>query len=232
MNLYVSHSARCLAASSLLWASAASGDIISPDGTLYTITDQTPPINANYAADNLFDQALEIGDDPGNGDDEGRSWGTLSSDGANGTIGDGIGRSDVVAFELDQVYLIDALIYAQRQFNDDPDRDKNASVSIWASETTAFTTADPGTAADIVDLVLDVTDDTFLFYALPTTISGRYFRLEFEDSPTNMRFDEFGNPIPSADSTGGSELRFNNAPEPGSLALLGLGAMAMIRRRR
>ncbi|MFI4861427.1 MAG: PEP-CTERM sorting domain-containing protein [Phycisphaerales bacterium JB063] len=232
MNPYASRTLLCATVGSLALTMSATGDIISPDGSLYTITDQTPPINSNYTADNLFDQILEIGDNPGDGDDEGRSWGTLSSDGANGTVGDGIGRSDVVVFELDQVYTIDALIYAQRQFNDDPDRDKNISVSIWASETTPFTIADPGTAADIVDLLLDVTDDTFLFYALPTEITGRYFRLQFEDSPTNMRFDEFGNPIPSADSTGGSELRFNNAPEPGSLALLGLGGLAVLRRRR
>ncbi|MGJ8725952.1 MAG: hypothetical protein ACSHYB_15465 [Roseibacillus sp.] len=154
--------------------------IISPTGTLYTNVQANSSVNGNYTPDNLFDQTLAVGDDPGNGSDSGRSW--------------AIGSTSVgtVSFQLDRVYDVGALIYAQRQFNDSDQNDKADTVEIWSSDSAPIT-AEPARSAD-ASLTLNVNvTDTFLSYPFSAPISGRYFFLKFATSGFGL--------------IGGSELR-------------------------
>ena len=203
-----------------IFAPTASAAIVS--SSLYSSLSGSPS-GANLDVANLFNQPLfddaaNIGADTGSGDDAGRSYGTDPA----------VGNA-VVEFQLDQVYALDTLYYAQRQFNENQNRDKNQSVSIWASATNPFSLAAPGTAADIVDLVLNSTtaNDEFLAYALGSTITGQFFRLEFVDAPNGGNID----------ATGGAELRLGGVavavPEPSSFAtLLVAGTIACGKRRR
>ncbi|YCM43221.1 discoidin domain-containing protein [Verrucomicrobiaceae bacterium 227] len=194
------------------FSSSLNAAIISTDGSLYTGITVNSEYSAAYTADNLFDQTLSIGDNPGTGDDSNRAWSVVADQG-----------NAIIEFELDAVYTIDALIYSQRQFNSNDTRDKSESVSIWASSTTPFTTGTPTVAADIVNLSLNTNvTDTFTSYSLPSNLTGRYFRLEFEALAS------------SEDSyIGGTELRFNAVPEPGSALLLSVaGVLGLLRRRR
>ncbi|BDS07106.1 hypothetical protein NT6N_21460 [Oceaniferula spumae] len=195
-------------------ATTANAAIISQDGSLYTSITGSPGFNANLEVSNLFNQNYTVGFNPGVGD-AGGAWAA-----ANGTAPDG----PRLEFELDQVYIITDLVYGQRQFASQ-DRDKNQTARIWASSTTAFTLATPAGAPDAtVNLNFTTAGPAFTNYALSSAITGRYFYIEFDEAPNG------GN----NDPTGGNELRFQGdaVPEPSSAALLGLGGLALIMRRR
>lgn len=166
--------------------------LISQDGSRYTNISANSEFSSSFRAANLFDQNLNIGDDPGSGSDANRSWAVRSTS-----------FTAVIAFELDQVYDISALVYAQRQFNQNS-TDKMGAVRIWASETTPFTTANPGTPATVpyFDLFTNIFD-SFVSYDLEQNIRGRYFRMEFQQAHGS-----------SLDAPGGSELRFRGSPAP------------------
>ncbi|BDS06567.1 hypothetical protein NT6N_16070 [Oceaniferula spumae] len=191
----------------------ATAAIISQDGSLYTSVSGSPgAAGGDFGADNLFDQNLNIGDDPGSDADSGRSWA------ANAT-------NPVVEFELDQVYIITDLVYGQRQFGNNQDRDKHTTANIWASETTAFTLTPPAGPADAsIALNFTTAGDTFTNYNLSAPITGRYFYIQFIEAPNS------GN----TDPTGGSELRFQGdaVPEPSSALLASLSGLLLLRRRR
>ncbi|BDS07179.1 hypothetical protein NT6N_22190 [Oceaniferula spumae] len=195
-------------------ATANATIIISPDGSLYTSVTGSPGVNPNFTVDKLFDQTIAIGGDPGSGADEGRSWAA-----ANGTAPNG----PRLEFELDKSYTITNLVYAQRQFNTNQNRDKNTTARIWASTTTPFTSLNTpaGPADATVSLNFTTASDIFTDYKLATPIDGRYFYIEFDEAPNS------GN----NDVTGGAELRLA-VPEPSSTALLGLGGLALLIRRR
>ncbi|MDP0491393.1 MAG: discoidin domain-containing protein [Verrucomicrobiota bacterium JB023] len=160
-----------LATTFALLSPSLTARIISPDGSAYTSISANYELRSGYEAENLFDQYLLAGQDAGDGNDAGRAW-----------AGNETSPSAVIEFELDAVHDVDAIVYAQRQYLSYVENDKFAAVDIWASETTAFSsTTAPSQAAQVTNLSLrtDLTDK-FQLYRLPTTIRGKYFRLEFK----------------------------------------------------
>ncbi|MDP0491729.1 MAG: hypothetical protein Q7Q71_11830 [Verrucomicrobiota bacterium JB023] len=151
------------------------GRIISPDGSAYTNVTANSVLRSEYDVENLFDQYLTVNQDPGSGNDSGRAWAT------NASV-----STPIVSFELDAVYDVDALAYAQRQYLDYNENDKCTSVNIWVSETTPFSSASaPATTPQVSNLLLqtDVTD-LFKLYRFPSSVRGRYFLLEFNRGPS------------------------------------------------
>lgn len=62
-------------------------------------------------------------------------------------------------------------------------------------------------------------------FSLGSVVNARYVRITVDDNA----FDGSGN---GGDRVGFTEFQFNNVPEPSSVALLGLGGLALILRRR
>jgi hypothetical protein len=122
-----------------------------------------------------------------------------------------------IAFQVDQSYPVAAIYWSQRVGSGTGDNME--SLSIWSSDTTPFTTADPGTPApNVVSLTLNSGNPVWLRYMLSTPVTGRYFLLHAQKSPP------FGNP-------GGSEFRLAvttppplSATKPGLLPILNWSA--------
>lgn len=98
-----------------------------------------------------------------------------------------------ISFQVDQSYPVPAIYWSQRVGSGTGDNMQ--SLSIWASDTTAFTTNDPGRAPDAsISLTPNSGNPVWLRYMLPAPITGRYFLLHLQKTPNS------GNP-------GGSEFR-------------------------
>lgn len=104
------------------------------------------------------------------------------------------GGTSFVAFDMDKVYSgIGSIFYAQRQ-GANATMDKINQISLWASSTTPFTAADPGTAPDSVIPITNTTGGLWLEYLMTNTVAGQYFLLKLEQTVAS------GNP-------GGNEFR-------------------------
>ncbi|MDQ8192642.1 hypothetical protein QEH58_20270 [Roseibacillus persicicus] len=166
--------------------------VISPDGSLYSNVQASSILNANYTADNLFDQELAIGASATNGSDSGLAWAIADSDGEEGSV----------SFELDQVYQIDSLLYAQRQFSFYNFNDKARTLEIWSSRNAPIT-EQPDRSADQTLTLDEASTDFYLEYTLNSPIAGRYFFLRFTNPSASGHF-------------GGAELRLAGFPTTGS----------------
>jgi hypothetical protein len=170
-----------LLASLLLACNAEALDMIGPAPEIYTAVSDSSHFNSSYTAANLF-----------NFDLTGVALGTTLSDG-NEFAKSGVGTS-FVAFQVDQVYTnVGSIFYAQRS-GSNPNVDKISKMSVWASQTNAFTAADPGTPPDSVVSITNTAGGVLTEYLLTNTIAGRYFVLKLEQAANG------GNP-------GGKELR-------------------------
>lgn len=167
-------------ASVFLAAHASALDVIDPDGLNYTGVSDNSEYNSSYTAANLFDQ-----------DVTGVTTGTILS--GNEYADNGVPES-FVAFQLDTVYTnVGSIFYAQRS-GSNPALDKVGMISIWASPTTPFTAADPGTPPNSVIAITNATGGQWTEYLMTNTVSGQYFLLKFQQTSVG------GNP-------GGMELR-------------------------
>ncbi len=155
-------------------------DVINPAGGNYTSISDSSHYNDSYSSANLF-----------NNDMTGVALGTIISGDEYATASQ---SSSFVAFQLDAIYTnVASLFYAQRN-GYYADQDKMGIISIWASTTTPFTAADPGTPPDSVIAITNSTGAQWTEYLMTNTIAGQYFLLKLQQTIVG------GNP-------GGSELR-------------------------
>jgi hypothetical protein len=188
--------------------------IISPDGTAYSSYTASSELNGSYTVDNLFDQNPTVGQE-------------ISTGGSDAGFAYG-GAVDVtplyVEFQLDSIYVVQSLFYAQRDFNNghNPGFDKIGTIDLWASTTTPFTASDPSTTPDATVSITNLTDDTYLEYQLSAPVTGQYFLIRLTAASGQ-----------GASVFGGTEFRLGGAiPEPSSAALLIATAAAGLAWRR
>jgi len=155
-------------------------DVIDPTGVNYTGISDNSSYNSSYTSANLFAQ-----------DVTGVALGTILS--GNEYARNGVGDC-YVAFQLDTAYTnVGSVFYAQRA-GDNPALDKIGLLSIWASATTPFTAADPGTVPASVVAVTNTTGGEWCEYILTNLVSGQYFLVKLQQTSVG------GNP-------GGKQLR-------------------------
>src|SRR6267142_1416002 len=100
-----------------------------------------------------------------------------------------------VAFQLDQVYTLQALFYAQR-VGGSASLDKISQMNIWASQTSPFNPLAPPTNAPAASVPITVSSSgIWSRYLLNAPLIGRYFLAQMQQNPTTGR------------NIGGSELR-------------------------
>ncbi len=109
--------------------------------------------------------------------------------------------------------------YSQR-LGDDPAADKVGTIEFWFSDTD-FSGVFPVSPADVVVTITNTSDSVFTNYEFGGTFSGRYVAARFFSAPS----------APPTHNPGGSEMRLT-IPEPGSMALLAIGGLTLLRRRR
>ncbi|HYG24224.1 MAG TPA: LamG-like jellyroll fold domain-containing protein [Verrucomicrobiae bacterium] len=163
-------------------------DVIDPTGAIYTNVTNSSQFAAAWGATNLFTHnmsAISVGQSFG-----GPEWAKSGS------------GSAYVAFEVDQVYSVGSVYWAQR--NGASTGDNMQRMSIWTSETTPFTAANPGTPPDnVINLQPNVGASVWREYILTNIVDGRYFLLFLEQTAGNIT----GNP-------GGNEMRLGLNPPP------------------
>ncbi len=143
-------------------------DVIDPTGTDYSAISDSSHYNDSFTAANLFDQ-----------DVTGVAVGTILSGSDFAKSGSG---NSYVAFQLNTLYTnVGSIFYAQRD-GYDPSQDKVGIISIWASATTPFSAADPGTPPDSVIATTNITGGQWWEYLMTNTISGQYFLLELQQT--------------------------------------------------
>ncbi len=190
---------------------ARAAPIISPDGSAYTSFTASSELNANYTVDNLFDQNPTVG----------AQVDTSGASDAGVAYGGAVNVSPLyVEFQLDSVYLVQSLYYAQRDFqnNHNAGFDKIGTIDLWASTTTPFTAGNPGSSPDATASITNLSDDTYLEYSLSTPVTGQYFLIRLTAAPAQ-----------GASVFGGTEFRLGGAavPEPSSfLLIISAGAIA------
>lgn len=176
---------------------------INPAGNLYTdISASSEYPDPNYVGTNMFDSDLTgvaLGAHL-----TGKDW-----------ADDGPGTSYAPAyltFSLDQSYQVDALLYAQRNNRPGEAIDKITSLSIWASTTTPFAAADPGTSPDATVAVPDMDAGVLHPYALPASVTGRYFLIQVSQDPVVNSSNFGGNEFRLARYAVSQVLTFSNSP--------------------
>jgi hypothetical protein len=112
-----------------------------------------------------------------------------------------------LAFQVDQVYTVSALLYAQRNSQPGEAVDKVTSINLWASPTTPFTAADPGTPPASTVLIPDEDAAVLHAYLLTNEVSGQYFLLGMVQ-----------NPVVEYSNIGGNEFRLATLVTPVPLA--------------
>lgn len=169
----------------LIATKAAALDVIDPTGAAYVNVSESSRFAAGWGATNLFTYDV-TGMVPGD------VLGTTGEYAKNG------GGTAYVAFEVGAVYDVGSVFYAQRFGSTTGDNMQR--MSVWASTTTPFTTADPGMPpATVFALLPNTGAPKWEDYILTNTINGRYFLLKLEQTTVT------GNP-------GGNELRLGLAP--------------------
>ncbi len=161
-------------------------DVIDPTGVVYTNVLASSQFSSGFAASNLFTSnmtGIAVGQVFG-----GAEW---------AKAGPG---SAYVAFQVDQVYNVGSVYWAQR--NGSTTGDNMQQMSIWASDDTPFTATNPGVApADVIALQANVGASVWREYMLTNLIHGKYFLMYLEQTPGNIT----GNP-------GGNEMRLGLNP--------------------
>ncbi len=175
---------------------------IGPSGAIYTNISWSSEYDADYSGTNMFDSDLT-----------GVSIGTHLT--GNDWADDGYNTAfppAYLAFQVDQSYTVSAVLYAQR--NDQPGQtiDKITSLSVWASATTPFAAADPGTTPDAVVSIPDVDAGVLHAYVLPATVTGQYFVIEAAQNPTVYGSNIGGNEFRLATLVTPGRLTFTNSP--------------------
>ncbi len=163
---------------------------INPKGNLYTDISDSGHFNSSFVGANMFEHDMtDI------------SVGTFLSFDATEFARAGGGPS-YVAFQLDQVYTnILSIFYANRNAGGD----WVTSISIWASDTTPFTAADPLTDPTSTTAVTNAPMGVYWNeYFLTNTFGGRYFLLKLDQTTPS------GNP-------GGREFRLGGLISPDNL---------------
>lgn len=170
---------------------------IDPSGRLYTgILPSSEYPDPNYVGTNMFDTDLT-----------GVSLGSALP--GNDWADDGVGSSlapAYLAFQVNQVYPVNAVFYAQRNGNPGNPVDKITSLSLWGSQTTPFTSSDPGTTPDAAISIPETDAGILHRYLLPSTVTGKYFLIKVEQNPTVMY-----------SNIGGNEFRLGAFVTPGLL---------------
>ncbi len=188
--------------------------IISPDGSAYSSYTASSELNPNYTVDNLFDQNPTVGQEI-----------SLSGSDAGFAYGGAVDLSPLyVEFQLDNIYTVQSLFYAQRDFNNNHDatHDKIGTIDLWASKTTAFSASDPGFAPNATVSITNLSDDKYLEYLLSAPVDGKFFLIRLTAVP-NQGGSVFG----------GTEFRLGGVvPEPSTALLLVFAAVAGLGFRR
>ncbi|HEV2692549.1 MAG TPA: immunoglobulin domain-containing protein, partial [Verrucomicrobiae bacterium] len=163
-------------------------------GAIYTnVSASSSYPDPNYVSANLFDSNLA-----------GVALGTHLS--GKDWADDGYGTSFApayVAFQVDQSYAVDAILYAQRNSQSGQTIDKITGIRLWASTTTPFSLNDPGTTPDAVISIPDTDAAILHAYLLPATVTGQYFLIEVDQ-----------NPIVTGSNFGGNEFRLGTLVTP------------------
>jgi hypothetical protein len=163
-------------------------DVIDPTGTAYINVTNSSQFAAAWGASNLFSQDVSfftIGQTFG-----GVEWAKAGS------------GSAYVAFEVDQIYSVGSIFWAQR--NGSTTGDNMQLMSIWASDSTPFTAGDPGVPPqNVIPLQANVGASVWREYTVTNIMSGRYFLMFLQQTPGNIT----GNP-------GGNEMRLGLNPPP------------------
>jgi hypothetical protein len=152
---------------------------VGPSGALYTGISASSEYDPGYVGMNMFDTdvtGVSLGTHL-----TGNDWAVVGTD------------PQYLAFQVDQSYPVDAIFYAQRN-GFFADFDKITQISIWASQTTPFAAADPGTTPDAVISISDANSAIWDRYLLPATVNGRYFVIRIEQNPVaggNIGGNEF-----------------------------------------
>jgi hypothetical protein len=172
---------------------------IDATGLLYSgISASSEYPDPNYAGTNMFD--TDLTGIPVGTVLSGKDW---ADDGASAALGPAY-----LAFQMDQVYSVQALFYAQRAGNSGFPVDKITMLSIWANPTNPFAASDPGTTPDAVISVPEIDAAVLHRYILPATISGKYFLIKVEQNPNVAN-----------SNIGGNEFRLGAFVTPSTLAL-------------
>jgi hypothetical protein len=175
---------------------------IGPSGTIYTgVSASSVYPSAGYSGTNMFDSDLT-----------GVPIGTHLT--GNDWADDGYGTAFApayLAFQLDQSYPVSAILYAQRNDAGGETIDKATSISVWASQTTPFSAADPGTTPDSV-AIPEVDAGILHAYVLPTTVTGQYFVIEVDQDPIVYGSNIGGNEFRLASLVPTVPLAFSNSP--------------------
>lgn len=135
---------------------------------------------------------------------------TYSKSGGEAYAGSGTGPHDVW-MDFSSSISTDGFAYAARSAQG------ISSIEFFFRDSASYNGVDLGTLTADVTVSSIVDDDVLNGYALGATYSGQYVGMRVNGSN--------GNP-------GGNEFRFTAVPEPSSLALLGLGGLCVLRRRR
>jgi hypothetical protein len=196
-----------LSIASLSLAFAASGSAaltLLADPISHTASSQ---INAGeFNAGNLYDGTVTLAD-----------LGTTANQGGQ-YAGSGVGPHYMV-YNMGSTIDLGGIVYAQRA-GANSSTDKVTSIDFWLQNSNPGTvTSDPGAAIDHTLTVTNTANNNLTEYDFGSTVaSGQYVIMKMTGNG--------GNP-------GGSELVLGTfVPEPSTTALLGLGGLALILRRR
>jgi hypothetical protein len=176
---------------------------IGASGSIYTGVSASSTYNdPNYVATNMFDSDLT-----------GISLGTKLTGKDWADDGPGTAYAPAfLAFQVDQVYSVPAILYAQRNSQPGEAIDKITALSLWASATTAFAAADPGTPPDSTVIVPDVDAAVLHAYSLTNAVSGEYFLIEVMQNPTVQYSNIGGNEFRLATFVTPVPLAYSNSP--------------------
>jgi len=168
----------------LATASTHAAPVIGPTGANYTGVSANSSFNDSYGPNNLFNFNVASAS-PGTALSDTAEWATA------GVL------TGYVAFQLDTVYAVSSLYFAQRDSGGRPDTDQMNLASLWVSQSTPFDPNNPPQTTPDSQIVLSSADGTRAWaeYPLSGTITGQFFLVEFVQTNGNCC-----NP-------GGSELR-------------------------
>jgi len=227
----------------LTFVGAASADVITPASISYTGTgvelaglnldNETNLINGSGLSAALAADESNLGTvthDAVSFSAPGNAWVTTDPNGAAGDYFDPAGAGGTVVFDIDLggTHTVDSFTswgYHFGVYGGNP----------ISNVTLEFSTDGGGTidSSQTVDVPFGATPGAGTTVALAAT-SANFIRLTVNDN--HFGTDDPDNPgtaVAGGDRAGLAEIAFtNDVPEPGSLALLGLGGLAMLRRRR